>query len=46
MSWAPEAGVSDVPDPYYGGPADFELALDLIERACDGLVAELKRRLG
>jgi protein-tyrosine phosphatase len=46
MTWAPEAGLSDVPDPYYGGPADFELALDLIERACDGLVADLKQRLG
>ena len=30
-----------VPDPYYGGEADFELALDLIEDAC----AEVARRL-
>jgi len=27
-----------VPDPYYGGSADFELALDLIEDGCDGLL--------
>ncbi len=24
-----------VPDPYYGGDADFELALDLLEDACE-----------
>lgn len=29
---------STVPDPYYGGDSDFELALDLIEDACDGLI--------
>jgi protein-tyrosine phosphatase len=33
---------AEVPDPYYGGPADFEAALDQIERACDRLVAELR----
>lgn len=27
-----------VPDPYYGGPEDFELALDLIEDGCEGLI--------
>lgn len=31
-------GQATVPDPYYGGPRDFELALDLIEDACDGLL--------
>lgn len=30
-----------VPDPYYGTESDFEHMLDLIERACDGLVARL-----
>ena len=30
-------GQKTVPDPYYGGPKDFELALDLIEDACGGL---------
>jgi protein-tyrosine phosphatase len=33
----------DVPDPYYGGPDGFEHVLDLVERACEGLVAELRR---
>jgi protein-tyrosine phosphatase len=28
-----------IPDPYYGTAEDFERALDLIEPACDGLVA-------
>lgn len=37
--------ISDVPDPYYGGEQGFEQVLDLLEQACDGLVAELKERL-
>jgi protein-tyrosine phosphatase len=32
---------SVIPDPYYGGPEDFELALDLIEDACQGLAEKL-----
>lgn len=30
-----------IPDPYYGGEDDFELALDLIEDACQGLARAL-----
>jgi protein-tyrosine phosphatase len=37
------AGITAVPDPYYGPPAGFDRVLDLIEDACDGLVAELAR---
>lgn len=33
-----------VPDPYYGGPGDFELALDLLEDACPTLLDELVTR--
>ena len=33
--------MADVPDPWYGGRADFERALDLIEAGVDGLVAHL-----
>ena len=29
-----------VPDPYYGGDDAFELALDLIEDACDGIIGK------
>ncbi len=34
-----------VPDPYYGGDAGFAHVLDLIEDACDGLIAHLSARL-
>lgn len=38
----PEAPRRDVPDPYYGGPADFELVLDLVESASRALIAQLR----
>jgi protein-tyrosine phosphatase len=38
-------GTTDVPDPYYGGPAGFDRVLDLVEDACDGLVVELQAQL-
>lgn len=31
----------EVPDPWPGGPEDFETVLDLCERACDVLIREL-----
>ncbi|MBK3507074.1 low molecular weight protein-tyrosine-phosphatase [Pseudomonas sp. MF6747] len=40
-----ESEVDEVPDPYYEGEQGFERVLDLIERACDLLVIELKGRL-
>jgi protein-tyrosine phosphatase len=42
--WDPEArdGDRDVPDPYYGGPEGFAIVLDMVERACKGLIAELR----
>ncbi len=30
-----------IPDPYYGGASGFELVLDLLEDACEGLLKEL-----
>jgi protein-tyrosine phosphatase len=39
------AGGGDVPDPYYGSTADFDRVLDLIEPACEALVAEIEARL-
>ncbi|MBK9385139.1 MAG: low molecular weight phosphotyrosine protein phosphatase [Planctomycetes bacterium] len=33
--------VEEIPDPYLGTSADFELVLDLLEDGCAGLVAEL-----
>lgn len=35
----------DVPDPYYGDPADFEDVLAMVERAADGVVTYLEQRL-
>lgn len=35
----------DVPDPYYGGEAGFEHVLDLVEDACEGLLADIKKQL-
>ncbi len=34
-----------VPDPYYGGDAGFMQVLDLIEDACDGLLAHVQQQL-
>lgn len=42
MEFAPDAGSTIVPDPYYGGPQGFEHTLNLIEAACEGLVAYLE----
>ena len=41
----PPGHTDEVPDPYYGSVAGFDLALDLIEPACDGVVLALQRRL-
>ena len=39
---AVEGGNLDVPDPYYGASDGFETVLDLVERACRGLLDELR----
>jgi len=41
LDFAPELGVREVPDPYYGGPAGFDRVLDLVEASAAGLVARL-----
>lgn len=33
-----------IPDPYYSGADGFELVLDLLEDACDGLFNDLKEK--
>ncbi len=45
LAHAPQLGADEVPDPYYGALAGFDLALDLIEPACAGLLTEVRRRL-
>jgi protein-tyrosine phosphatase len=42
LEFAPQAGISEVPDPYYGGPNGFEDVLDLIEAASRGLIEHLR----
>jgi len=32
-----------VPDPYYGGTDGFELVLDLLEDACEGIIDKIKK---
>jgi protein-tyrosine phosphatase len=41
----PDADDLDVPDPYYGGKADFEHVRDLIEAAVPGLLDEIRKDL-
>ena len=45
MQYASHTGVSEVPDPYYGGEDGFEKVLDLLEEACRGLLAEIRQQL-
>ena len=33
-----------VPDPYYGGASGFELVLDILEDACEGLIRKLQKK--
>lgn len=40
-TYAPECGLSGVPDPYYGGAEGFENVLSLIEDGCRTLLGEL-----
>lgn len=41
LAYAPDTGRLDVPDPWYGDGRDFVLALELIERGVDGLIARM-----
>jgi len=46
MDFAPDLGVREVPDPYYGGPRGFEQVFDLVEAAAQGLLEAIRRRWG
>ncbi len=41
MELAPEYGLEEVPDPYYGGEAGFRQVVDMLEAAAECLVAEM-----
>ena len=43
MSYAMASEEKDVPDPYYGGPQDFERVLDMLEDAARGLLDAIGR---
>jgi protein-tyrosine phosphatase len=45
MAYARRAAHDEVPDPYYGGPDGFELVLDLLEDASEGLLDALRSEL-
>jgi protein-tyrosine phosphatase len=43
LSYAPETGRAEVPDPYYGSADGFEVVLDLCEAAAVGLIGNYMR---
>ena len=45
MRFATEHETATIPDPYYGNAQGFERVLDLLEDACDGLLAHVQREL-
>ena len=44
MEFAPELGRREVPDPYYGGEKGFEIVLELIVAASQGLLTDIQTR--
>jgi len=40
-SYCRKHDITEVPDPYYGGPAGFDKVLDLLEDACEGLLESI-----
>ena len=41
LDFAPDTGAKEIPDPFHGGPAEYEQALALISAAAKGLLAHL-----
>ena len=44
LEYAPQLNTLEVPDPYYGAPTGFELVLDLIDAAAQGLLDDIRQR--
>ena len=40
-----KSSVVEVPDPYFGGPRDFEHVLELVERGAEALLRAIRGRL-
>lgn len=45
LDFSTQNDYSEVPDPYYGGNAGFDLVIDLIEDASLGLIKQIKDKL-
>jgi protein-tyrosine phosphatase len=45
MSYAKNFDDDEVPDPYYGLGHEFDMVIDMVEDASDGLIAVLQQRL-
>ncbi|WP_123769639.1 low molecular weight protein-tyrosine-phosphatase [Vulcaniibacterium tengchongense] len=46
LDWAGVEADGEIPDPYTGGPAQFEHVYQLLDRAADGVIARARRELG
>jgi len=46
MSFSPQAGVTEVPDPYYSNKAGFAQVYTFLKQAIDGLVSSIDREHG
>lgn len=46
LRWAPDLGVDEVPDPYFGADDGFSHVLDLVEAASDAFLDHLERDIG
>jgi protein-tyrosine phosphatase len=44
LDFAPDLPEREVPDPYSGGPNEFEHVLDLVEEASEGLLQDIRER--
>lgn len=45
LNYGSRSAHTEVPDPYYGGDQGFDLVLDLVEDAAEGLLAQLEQDL-
>jgi len=43
LDFAPELGVREVPDPYFGGTRGFDKVFDLVSAASEALLARIRR---
>jgi len=46
LDYAPNLGIREVPDPYYGGTQGFERVLDMVEEASQGLLGMIRDKNG